>query len=46
MSEHSYTGIYLDKTTDRWRGKVKVEGRIQYIGSHATPEEAAKAIDM
>jgi hypothetical protein len=36
-------GYYFDKTRNKYRARVKVNGKFHFAGQHDTPEEAHKA---
>lgn len=40
-----YKGIYQNHGTGRWVGQIWVNERYLHLGTHATPEEAARAYD-
>ena len=46
-SSSKYRGIGLDKRrkTKPWRAQITIDGKMQYLGSYATEEEAARAYD-
>lgn len=41
-----YMGIYLDRSTGRWRPVIYVDGKAIYAGSFPTPHIAALARDL
>ena len=36
-----YTGVHLDKASNKWHAKINIEGKSQYLGSYENEEEAA-----
>lgn len=40
-----YKGISLDNSKTKWKSYIRVDGKLYYIGSFLTPEEAAIAYD-
>ncbi|KAK1733370.1 hypothetical protein QTG54_015929 [Skeletonema marinoi] len=36
-----YQGVFFNKSRDKWQAKIKIDGRLHYIGAYENEEEAA-----
>jgi len=43
-STSGFRGVYLNRRLGKWYGQVRFQGRNNYLGSHASPELAALAV--
>eukprot|EP00899_Mesostigma_viride_P009897 jgi/Mesvir1/18909/Mv18901-RA.2 len=40
-----YKGVAWDRTRKKWRSRLRMDGRVRYLGSYDNEEEAARAVD-
>lgn len=41
-----YKGVYWDRTKQRWRSGIQIDGKYRHIGTYRHEEEAARAYDQ
>ena len=45
-SSSKYRGVYRNKGKSKpWKAEIRIDGKMKYLGYHATEEEAARAYD-
>ena len=46
MNKVKYNGVSLHKGRNRWQARLRINGRLFYIGEFDYEEDAARAVDQ